>query len=201
MVEFRTDVFDAASIEALTEQLRRVLEAMIAEPTRRLTSVDLLDAANWPECRNRPGRSIGFPNINLLVAARSLTRCARVLRAAARRRQSRVPQPSRTTDWACATSGTTPMAPSCWRASRVICRRRASVPHSRCRTSAARRSKSRAEARSPLLQRIRAAVDERGDLLGVEVPWLRRLTCAGSATAARRPALAPAWNACHLRWL
>ena len=31
-VEFRTDVFDAASIEALIERLRRVLVAMTADP-------------------------------------------------------------------------------------------------------------------------------------------------------------------------
>ena len=34
-VEFRTDVFDAASIEALIERLERVLVAMTADPTRR----------------------------------------------------------------------------------------------------------------------------------------------------------------------
>ncbi|OBK78647.1 hypothetical protein A5651_01580 [Mycobacterium sp. 1274761.0] len=43
-VEFRTDVFDAASIEVLIERLQRVLVAMTAEPTRRLSWVDLLDA-------------------------------------------------------------------------------------------------------------------------------------------------------------
>ena len=43
-VEFRTDVFDAASIEALIERLRRVVEAITADPTRRLSSIDLLDA-------------------------------------------------------------------------------------------------------------------------------------------------------------
>ena len=43
-VEFRTDVFDAASIEALIERLERVLVAMAVDPTRRLSSVDLLDA-------------------------------------------------------------------------------------------------------------------------------------------------------------
>ena len=43
-VEFRTDVFDAASIEALAERLKRVLVAMTADPTRRLSSMDLLDA-------------------------------------------------------------------------------------------------------------------------------------------------------------
>jgi amino acid adenylation domain-containing protein/non-ribosomal peptide synthase protein (TIGR01720 family) len=42
-VEFRTDVFDAASIEALIERLRRVVAAMTAEPARRLSSIDVLD--------------------------------------------------------------------------------------------------------------------------------------------------------------
>jgi amino acid adenylation domain-containing protein/non-ribosomal peptide synthase protein (TIGR01720 family) len=42
-VEFRTDVFDAASIEALIERLRRVLTAMTADPERRLSAVDVLD--------------------------------------------------------------------------------------------------------------------------------------------------------------
>ena len=44
-VEFDTDVFDAASIEALIERLQRVLVAMTADPTRRLSSVDVLDEA------------------------------------------------------------------------------------------------------------------------------------------------------------
>ena len=43
-VEFRTDVFDAASIEALIERWQKVLVAMTADPTRRLSSVDVLDA-------------------------------------------------------------------------------------------------------------------------------------------------------------
>ncbi|BBZ18084.1 hypothetical protein MGAD_24190 [Mycolicibacterium gadium] len=43
-VEFRTDVFDAASIEALIDRLRRTVEAVTAAPTRRLSSIDLLDA-------------------------------------------------------------------------------------------------------------------------------------------------------------
>ena len=42
-VEFRTDVFDAASIEALIERLRRVLLALTTDPARRLSSMDLLD--------------------------------------------------------------------------------------------------------------------------------------------------------------
>ena len=43
MVEFRTDVFDADSIEALIKRLERVLMALTGDPTRRLSSVDLLD--------------------------------------------------------------------------------------------------------------------------------------------------------------
>ncbi|WP_156763638.1 non-ribosomal peptide synthetase, partial [Mycobacterium scrofulaceum] len=44
-VEFRTDVFDADSIEALVGRLRRVLTAMTVDPTRALSTLDLLDAA------------------------------------------------------------------------------------------------------------------------------------------------------------
>ncbi len=43
-VEFRTDVFDAASIETLIERLQRVLVAMTTDPTARLSSIDVLDA-------------------------------------------------------------------------------------------------------------------------------------------------------------
>ena len=42
-VEYDTDVFDAASIETLIGRLGRVLVAMAGDPTRRLSSVDLLD--------------------------------------------------------------------------------------------------------------------------------------------------------------
>ena len=40
-VQFRTDVFDVASIEALIERFKRVLVAMTSHPTRRLSSMDL----------------------------------------------------------------------------------------------------------------------------------------------------------------
>ncbi|MET4428512.1 amino acid adenylation domain-containing protein [Mycolicibacterium sp. 624] len=43
-VEFRTDVFDANSIEVLIERLQRVLEAMAADPARPLSAIDVLDA-------------------------------------------------------------------------------------------------------------------------------------------------------------
>ena len=58
MVEFRTDVFDTASIETLIERLRRVLEAMTADPRARLSSIDVLDAgehARLDEIGNRRG--------------------------------------------------------------------------------------------------------------------------------------------------
>ncbi|MGW4101558.1 non-ribosomal peptide synthase/polyketide synthase, partial [Mycobacterium sp. NPDC004974] len=41
-VEFRTDVFDADTIETLIARLQRVLTSMTADPTARLSSVDLL---------------------------------------------------------------------------------------------------------------------------------------------------------------
>jgi amino acid adenylation domain-containing protein/thioester reductase-like protein len=42
-VEFRTALFDAESIEALIERLERVLVAMTADPSRRVSSIDVLD--------------------------------------------------------------------------------------------------------------------------------------------------------------
>ncbi|SER98438.1 non-ribosomal peptide synthase domain TIGR01720/amino acid adenylation domain-containing protein, partial [Mycobacterium sp. 88mf] len=44
-VEFRTDVFDADSIEALIARWRRVLAAMTADTSQRISSLDLLDEA------------------------------------------------------------------------------------------------------------------------------------------------------------
>ena len=42
-VEYDTDVFDAAGIETLIDRFKRVLVAMTADPTRRLSSIDVLD--------------------------------------------------------------------------------------------------------------------------------------------------------------
>ena len=44
-VEFRTDVFDAASIQDLVDRLQRVLVEMTADPTQRMSTLDVLDAA------------------------------------------------------------------------------------------------------------------------------------------------------------
>ena len=38
-------MFDAASIETLIQRWRRIVVAMTADPTRRLSSMDLLDEA------------------------------------------------------------------------------------------------------------------------------------------------------------
>ena len=53
---YGTDLYDAASIEGLVERFERVLVAMTADPTRSLSSVDLLDAgehARLDEIGNR----------------------------------------------------------------------------------------------------------------------------------------------------
>ncbi len=71
MVEFRTDVFDAVSIETLIERLGRVLVAMTADPSRSLSSVDVLDAgehARLGEIGNRavltqPAAGVSIPEL------------------------------------------------------------------------------------------------------------------------------------------
>ena len=57
-VEFRTDVFDAASIETLIKRLERVLVAVTADPTRRLSSVDLLDAGEHARLNEIGNRAV-----------------------------------------------------------------------------------------------------------------------------------------------
>ncbi|MGD1204787.1 amino acid adenylation domain-containing protein [Mycobacterium seoulense] len=55
-VEFRTDVFDTATVDAFIERFERVLRAMTADPDQRLSSVDVLDAgehARLDEVGNR----------------------------------------------------------------------------------------------------------------------------------------------------
>ena len=57
-VEFRTDVFDATSIEALIERLARVVAAMTADPTRRLSTIDVLDAAEHARLERWGNRAV-----------------------------------------------------------------------------------------------------------------------------------------------
>ena len=78
-VEFRTDVFDAASIEALIDRLERVLVAMTADPTRRLSSVDLLgepeharlDAIGNRAALTQPATGVSVPALFDVQVART----------------------------------------------------------------------------------------------------------------------------------
>ncbi|WP_231983774.1 non-ribosomal peptide synthetase, partial [Mycobacterium sp. E2733] len=78
-VEFDTDVFDPAGIEALSARLHRVLAAMTADPTARLSSMDVLDAdehALLDEIGNRavltrPARPASIPGLFAAQAART----------------------------------------------------------------------------------------------------------------------------------
>ena len=73
-VEYDTDVFNAASIEALVERFKRVLLAITADPTRRLSSMDLLDAGertHLDEIGNRASltQRVAAASIPVLFAA------------------------------------------------------------------------------------------------------------------------------------
>ncbi|HEX5254708.1 MAG TPA: amino acid adenylation domain-containing protein, partial [Mycobacterium sp.] len=57
-VEFRTDVFEAASIEAFIARLQRVLVAMTVDPTRRLSSVDVLDESERARLEELGNRAV-----------------------------------------------------------------------------------------------------------------------------------------------
>ena len=78
-VEFDTDVFDAESIETLIERFKRVLVAMTADPARRLSSVDVLDAgehARLDELGNRavltqPATPVSIPVVFAAQVARA----------------------------------------------------------------------------------------------------------------------------------
>ncbi|CPS34678.1 non-ribosomal peptide synthetase [Mycobacteroides abscessus] len=68
-VEYRTDVFDARSVEILIDRLRRVLDTMTADSARPLSAIDVLDAeelARLDEWGNRaelarPVTSVSIP--------------------------------------------------------------------------------------------------------------------------------------------
>ena len=57
-VEFRTDVFDAASIETLIARLAQVLATMTADPDRRLSSIDVLDAVEHADLEGWGNRTV-----------------------------------------------------------------------------------------------------------------------------------------------
>ena len=85
-VEFRTDVFDADSIETLIERLQRVLVAMTADPARRLSSIDVLDAGEHVRL-DEVGQPGGVDRAG--AARRCRFRCCLPRRWPARRRRWR----------------------------------------------------------------------------------------------------------------
>ena len=77
--EYRTDVFNADTVERLIERLQRLLTAATVEPERRLSSVDLLDAgehARLQEWGNagvlaQPATPVSVPALFAAQAART----------------------------------------------------------------------------------------------------------------------------------
>ena len=57
-VEYDTEVFDAAGIEALIERLDRVIVALTADPSRRLSTIDLLDTAEHARLQGWGNRAV-----------------------------------------------------------------------------------------------------------------------------------------------
>ena len=67
-VEFRTDVFDAASIEVLIQRWERVVVALTADPTRRLSSIDVLDAGEYARLDEIGHRALLTEPVNASVS-------------------------------------------------------------------------------------------------------------------------------------
>ncbi|MGZ7007630.1 MAG: amino acid adenylation domain-containing protein, partial [Ilumatobacteraceae bacterium] len=57
-VEFDTEVFDAAAVEALVARLQRLLAAMTTDPGRALSSIDLLDEVEHAELDEWSNRAV-----------------------------------------------------------------------------------------------------------------------------------------------
>ncbi|WP_039898808.1 non-ribosomal peptide synthetase, partial [Mycolicibacterium hassiacum] len=57
LVEYRTDVFEAATVATLVDRFERVLAAIVSDPVRRVSSIELIDrteAVHLDELGNRP---------------------------------------------------------------------------------------------------------------------------------------------------
>ncbi|WP_371514923.1 amino acid adenylation domain-containing protein, partial [Mycobacterium sp. 1164966.3] len=86
VVEFRSDVFDPASIQTLIERLGRVLVAMTSDPTRRLSSIDVLDEAEYARLEgwgNRAALTQPAPSAPLAIPVAFAAQAARSPEAAA----------------------------------------------------------------------------------------------------------------------
>jgi amino acid adenylation domain-containing protein/non-ribosomal peptide synthase protein (TIGR01720 family) len=71
-VEFRTDVFDPASIETLIQRFERVLMAMTTDPGQRLSSIDLLDADEYARLDEMGNRAALTPPASTPVSVPAL---------------------------------------------------------------------------------------------------------------------------------
>ncbi|WP_156748164.1 non-ribosomal peptide synthetase, partial [Mycobacterium sp. 1465703.0] len=71
-VEFRTDVFDASTIETLIARLQRVLTAMTADPTHLLSSVDLLDEAEHARLNELGNKAVLTTSVSTPVSVPEL---------------------------------------------------------------------------------------------------------------------------------
>ena len=71
-VEFRTDIFDAASIETLIERLRRVLVALTADPMRRLSAIEWLDPAEHAQLDEWGNREVLTRSVTTSVSVPAL---------------------------------------------------------------------------------------------------------------------------------
>ncbi|MFA5709879.1 amino acid adenylation domain-containing protein, partial [Mycolicibacterium sp.] len=68
-VEFRTDVFDAESVELLVRRLERVLETMTGDPLRSLSTMDLLDRSEYAQLdqiANRTALTSTVPEVSIV---------------------------------------------------------------------------------------------------------------------------------------
>ncbi|WP_415822957.1 amino acid adenylation domain-containing protein, partial [Mycobacterium senriense] len=79
-VEYDTEVFEASVVERLIERLRQVMATMTADPAQRLSSIDLLDAAeherldawgNRAMLARRPGGQASIPAMFAAQVARA----------------------------------------------------------------------------------------------------------------------------------
>jgi hypothetical protein len=68
-VQYRTDVFDATSIEAMIERFKRILVAMTTDPTQPLSSIDLLDEAEHTRLDGWGNRAVLTPPATTAVSA------------------------------------------------------------------------------------------------------------------------------------
>ncbi|WP_432074135.1 amino acid adenylation domain-containing protein [Streptomyces wuyuanensis] len=82
MVEYSTDLFDAADVERLTDRLARILAALVADPGQRIGEADLLDEAEheqvvrgWNATAHEVPRST-LPELFAQQAARTPDRTA-----------------------------------------------------------------------------------------------------------------------------